>query len=115
REKPAEGGGQEALAHPGAGPLDHQTRRPLRHLTDAREAPAQRAPELGPLPAGFLETLPLLVVVGAREEDRDHLLAAAVPESEPPRCRRARAALGREKGAARDARSEEHTSELQSR
>ena len=31
-EEPAEGGGQEALAHPRAGPLDHQARRQPCHL-----------------------------------------------------------------------------------
>src|SRR5207249_47446 len=57
----------------------------------------------GLLRAGLREALPLLVEVRAREEDRDHLLAAAIPEPEAPGGRGARSALGREEGTAGDA------------
>src|SRR6266850_5363136 len=76
-----------------------QTRRPhaesVRRST-VRVAPPKLLPELRLLPAGLPEALPLLVEVWVREQDRDHLLAAAVPEPEPPRGRRARASLGLE-------------------
>src|SRR2546425_524963 len=68
----------------------------------AREAATERAPELGPLPAGLGQASPLVVEVRAREEDRDHLLGAPVPEPEAPGRWRAGAALGREESAARD-------------
>src|SRR5947199_9762255 len=73
----------------------------------ARVSPPELLPELHLLPARLPQTLPLLVEVRVREQDRDHLLAAAVPEPEPPDGRRARAALGLEErraGHAPDAR-----------
>src|SRR5207247_2442379 len=48
------------------------------HLGGAGVAPTERAPELRPLPAGLGQASPLVVEVRAREEDRDHLLGAAV-------------------------------------
>src|SRR3989442_9614038 len=88
-----------------AGAVDRQDRgetRADRPLADAREAPTERAPELGPLPAGLGQASPLVVEVRAREEDRDHLLGAPVPEPEAPGRWRAGAALGREESAPRD-------------
>src|SRR5262249_7448705 len=69
-------------------------RRPQRSA--ARVSLPELLPELRLLPAGLAEALPLLVEVRIRKQDRNHLLAAAVPEPEPPRRRRARAALGLE-------------------
>src|SRR3989449_10041909 len=86
---------------------------PPRHprLGGAGVAPTERAPELGPLPAGLGQASPLVVEVRAREEDRDHLLGAPVPEPEAPGRWRAGAALGREESAARDTAAPRERSE----
>src|SRR6267142_1845106 len=68
-----------------------------------RVAPPELLPELRLLPAGLPKPLPLLVEMRIREQDRNHLLAPAVPEPEPPRGRRARASLGLEKRGPRHA------------
>src|SRR5712691_5028204 len=68
----------------------------------ARVPPPELLPERGLLPVRFREAPPALVEVRVREQDRDHLLAATVPEPEPPRPR-AGATLRPEEGGARHA------------
>src|SRR5205809_6432848 len=93
--------GATAASRPETTPGVHHRGPP--HLPAAGVAPAESEPELCPLPAGLGQASPLVVEVRAREEDRDHLLGAPVPEPEAPGRWRAGAALGREEGAARDA------------
>src|ERR1051325_9673050 len=65
---------------------------------------AEVLPERGPAPVGLAPPrVGLVIVEGARKEDGDHLLAAAVPQAETPRRRHARAAVGAEERRARDA------------
>src|SRR6185369_5808657 len=66
----------------------------------ARVSAEEVLPERRLLPPGLPEALPLLVEVRVREQHRDHLLAAAVPEPEPPRGGRAGSALGLEERGA---------------
>src|SRR3989442_5627417 len=51
----------------------------------ARVPPPELLPERGLLPVRFREAPPVLVKVRVREQNRDHLLAATVPEPESPR------------------------------
>src|SRR5262249_20625243 len=69
----------------------------------ARVPPAEPLPELGLVPARLSQALPRLVEVRTREQDRDHLLIATVPESEAPCPGRARSALGLEERGPRHA------------
>src|SRR6266850_1538296 len=71
------------------------------HRLIAGVAPPELLPERRLLPARLREAPPVLVEMRVREEDRDHLLAAPVPEPEPPGRRSARVALGSKKGGAR--------------
>src|SRR2546427_477937 len=61
--------------------------------------PPELLPERRLLPARLREAPPALVEVRVREQDRDHLLAATVPEPEPPRPRAGATLRPEERGA----------------